>query len=155
MTSFFHVSEPKAVGTIIPPGRFSTISRRYITNSPWPAGSDLTNLVWEIALESARKASRPNAPSRMNCIFACETLGAARLFRQRYRPAHFEIYRAEAVVAGTPIHRGDFTAISSHIPNSPSVDYFSDAAARYWLAQPSDIIELIIGGPIRLIEGPL
>lgn len=154
---FYHVSmEPRQIGDVIPHGRFGEMYRQYRPGGPMPDARTLNSLFWEIALESSRQVAVPDAVSRLNCIFACEQLEHAVHFRDGYRANGGLIYRCVPVDAAIPIHRGDFTAISAQEGEPrPYVDFMSEAALRYWRGEPSAIVEVLIGGPIRIIEGPL
>ena len=51
----------------------------------------------------------------------------------------------------TPKHRGDYSLISEAYPHVPYIDYMSQGVARYWTQEPRKIIEVLVGGPIRVV----
>jgi hypothetical protein len=97
MATSFHVGKPGlAPGTVLHPGNWGKRTREFS-----PAGKVLTNatdaqnLMWELALETARLLSAPNSPSRLDCVFTCETLADAQAFRDQFRKgdAVYEVLR--------------------------------------------------------------
>jgi len=51
--------------------------------------------------------------------------------------------------------RGNFSAISTTVGPRPYVDYISDWARDYWTVKPNGITEILIGGPVRILTGPI
>ncbi len=152
----FRVSlHPHAVGDVIHPGNFAEGYRNFRPGAPYPQEPWFTNLLIEVALESARKAARPDAPSRMTSFFSCENLDHARSFQRDCRSGEGEIYGIEPAEPNTALFRGNFTAISTPAGNTPYVDYLSDWARSYWTVEPTEIVEVLIGGPARVVTGPL
>jgi hypothetical protein len=101
-----------AKGFVLTPGRWGVQSRQLIKNGSFSPDQKSTYvLAWEVALELARRAHKPDAPSRLDCVFGCRSLDDAKAFRDRYR-AGANIYEL-AVQNGTPTFIGDFDKISS------------------------------------------
>lgn len=62
-------------------------------------------------LEFYRRAMRPDAPSRYECIFACESLASAIAFRSQYRNPNSPIYEVDA--DENSIHKGDMALLNN------------------------------------------
>lgn len=144
-----------AVGDLIAPGWFGNHYRSFRPGSAYPAEPNFTSLMIEIALESARKSVMPSAPSRMDCIFTCETLQDATTFRASHRGGQGFIYGVEPAHPSTATFRGNFTAISTPVGPTPYVDYLSDRARDYWTTNPQQMVEVLVGGPVKVLTGPL
>lgn len=144
-----------AVGELIAPGNFGGQHRTFRPGGPKPEGSAFTELLIEIALESARKTAAPLAPSRLDSVFTCETQPQAKMFQDRYRGGQGFIYGVEPAETGTAMFRGNFTAISTAVGPVPYVDYLSDWARDYWTSEPLEIVEVLVGGPVRVLTAPL
>jgi hypothetical protein len=146
---FFHVG---SVGLLLPtllhPGKWGSMMQRWIVGN-LPSAEDGKMLTWEISLEMARVAHAPAAPSRLNCVFATPDIDAARAFRDEFRSG-YSIYEAEAE-AGTPIHVADFALLRTRDAiGTPYLDFYIDRARRYWVDKPTEMAEVLCGGPLRL-----
>jgi hypothetical protein len=72
MPIYYHVSTvPHPPGFVIPHGRFGSL----FTNRPATVEDGFV-MTWEAVLETARRLVAPTAPSRLNCLFACDTLSS-------------------------------------------------------------------------------
>lgn len=151
MDCYFHVSPHTnhPVGTIIEPGRYGGFIRSTVTGGPLQADFLLNNLVWEAVLETARLGLPNPPPSRLNCVFGCTTHETARAFRKRFRP-NAPIYRI-AVKKDIPTFLGNLDLIS-RLHNGALVDVWSRGALSYWTEQPSGATEVLIGGPVKVVE---
>src|SRR5262249_8412689 len=72
----YHVSAAQlSAGQVLQPGAWGRTTRQFRKN-----GRALTDvgdakiLAWESCLETARRMLAPKAPSRLDCVFTCETL---------------------------------------------------------------------------------
>ncbi|MQV96774.1 hypothetical protein GHK46_04770 [Sinorhizobium medicae] len=149
---FYRVSlTPYSVGDIIQPGQFGHRHRAHRPGAAYPVEPAFTELLIEIALESARKAVKPHVPSRLDCVFACESVADADFFRTEYRSGQGSIYEIEVASPDVPVFRGNFTAISTNAGGRPYVDYLSDWARDYWATVPTELVEVLIGGPVRIV----
>ena len=81
---------------------------------------DAKTLAWESNLETARRILKPDAPSRLGCIFGCASLVHALAFRDKYRAGApiFEVAAADDVAN----YVGDFDLISSQPTGIALVD---------------------------------
>lgn len=105
----------------------------------------------ETALETSRLCLVPQAPSRLHCVYAWEDIVEAEVFRDRHRPNGL-IYAVEPADRGTAVHRGDLDFLwSRQIAGSP-VEYISADAVRYWMDEPETMVEVLIGGPVRVAD---
>ena len=150
MKQFYHVTIASLWdGDTIEPGRHGKNFRQFRPGGPMPTPEGIASIMWEVALESARVATDPLKPSRLNCVFAFETLACARRFKAKHR-TDGSILKI-GVANGIGCHRGDFDIISAGT-SAAYVDYMSDGANRYWTAEPTGFVEVLIGGPVRVIE---
>ena len=146
---FFHVG---SVGLLLPtllhPGGMGLDDAKVDRREPPQCGRRRT-LAWEISLEMARVAHAPAAPSRLNCVFATPDIDAARAFRDEFRSG-YSIYEA-AAAAGTPIHLADFALLRTRDAiGTPYLDFYVDRARRYWVEKPTEMAEVLCGGPLCL-----
>ncbi|WAC28311.1 hypothetical protein [Ancylobacter sp. SL191] len=143
------------IGDILYPGNFAEPYLQFRPGGPYPPEPWFTNLLIEIALESARKAARPDAPSRLHSIFSCETIDEVRIFKNKYRENNGYIFGIEPENNNISTFRGNSTAISTPVGPTPYIEYTSDWARDYWTKEPDGMVEVLIGGPARVISGPL
>ena len=152
-TQYYQVS-PLAdhpIGTVIQPGRAGQQYRRFVKGvAPGPSQDLMSGLVWEAVLEAARLAIDPSLPSRLNCVFGFKTKEAAVAFRDRHRPPGTPIFKIEAV-SGSPVFAGDLDLITSTAAGA-IVDIWSQGAVKYWRDQPAGVSEVLIGGPVTIVE---
>jgi hypothetical protein len=149
MVTFFHVSAiDHAIGQVLQPGSWGKATQKaaeFQAAAELPIIENETALNWEYELEKARSLVKPAAPSRLHCVFACNTLAHARAFRDSYYPAAsiFEVDAADD--AG--IYVGDFGLTTAQI-----ADEFW--AKKYWSDAPSGsgIQEVLIGGPVTIVR---
>jgi hypothetical protein len=152
MATLYHVGKAGlAKGTTLHPGNWGKSTREF-----GPSGravgdmKDANILMWEIALETARLLSAPSSPSRLDCVFACETMDDAIAFRDRFSSGSV-VYEVECDDS-TPTHLGNFEAITYTSSTAPLVDHKSSLAISYWRDQPTGIKEILIGGPVTVLK---
>lgn len=152
MKTAFHVtSRSYRAGDLIHPGNWGRQTRRFGAGlEPIPPDSGAIILLWEIALESVRRSVAERLPSRLDCVFACETEEHAALFRNQYRSGA-AIVKIDYSYS-TPIHIGDFGLISRVGNAGPYVDFMIEHALRYWTNTPSGLSEILIGGPVQVVD---
>jgi hypothetical protein len=149
----FHVSPVShPIGTILQPGNFGNHVKSARTRvTPVDVGFALKLLAWEGPLEVYRRLALPNAPSRLDCLFATSTLAEAQQFRQRCRPPNADIFEIE-VADHIPTHISDFEAITSVPTGTPMIDGFIDGAEAYWTpSAEATLCEVLVGGPAKII----
>lgn len=152
MPALFHVSPTDhQIGTILQPGNFGKLVRIARVRQTAVAVDKMSIIAWESALEVARRSLVPNAPSRLDCLFAAPTQNEAEQFRQRFKQgAHiFEI----GVDDNTPTYVADFESITSLPTGKTFVDSYIEAAMAYWIqANVGSLREVLIGGPITIVR---
>lgn len=149
---YFHVSGIDHLpGDIIEPGQWGRTVRQFRPGGPMPSPNFIASVLWEVALETSRIATDPELPSRLDCVFVCDTLEMAVAFRDRYRSGAniFEVAPLEGSAARQ--YRGDFSLISSGSHRRAYADYMAEDAAKYWTAQTEHMPEVLYAGPLRVI----
>lgn len=149
MGAFYHVGPAVyGVGDHIPHGRYGSAAKQHVPGGPAIDGGSLGALMWELSLETARQALAPEAVSRLDCLFACETVEMARTFRGKFRVGS-QIYEVDPW-PDTKLYRGDYGLISIDVPGGPFVDFMPPIAARYWTEPPGEHVEVLVGGPVTV-----
>jgi hypothetical protein len=149
---FYHVSTAQLIaGQLLQPGAWGKQWRQFGKNGR--ALSDIRDgfiLAWEIGLETARRQIAPNAPSRLECVFACNTTVDAAAFQTRFRPGA-ATYEVEPASEASPIFVADYDLITSS-SEDPFLDVLVDRSIRYWTSRPQGIAEVLIGGAARVLR---
>lgn len=148
MSTFFHGAPLMlAPGSIIEPGNWGRIIRTYLPNEPITFGVAFR----EATLERERISVAPQRPSRLDCVFACPTEAELRSFIHgsgRFRDVLYEV----EPVGTAPLHYGDHN-LPTLPPDAPYFDAFATRARLYWTApSPSQNVEVLIGGPVRVLR---
>lgn len=137
---------PLGVGSIIEPGNWGRIVRTYSGAS----GNVPINGLNEIALELARLAYNPGAPSRLACVFAVETVEGAASYRDMHHRAGI-IYKVEPIEPEASMHVGNY-----QIPIATHGDAFVGQALErfrsYWVDMHTAQREVLLSCPIRILE---
>lgn len=132
------------------PGNFGNVVRLARVRQTVVAADKMGTVAWESALEVARRCLKPDAPSRLDCVFATPTQNEAEQFRDRFRAAA-HIFAVE-VPDGTPFYFADFESITSLPTGKTFVDSYIDAAMVYWIqGTVSTLRETLIGGPVTVV----
>jgi hypothetical protein len=147
----YHVSSAQLVaGQILQPGAWGRTTRQFRRNGPGLTDiGDAKTLAWESCLETARRVLAPTAPSRLECVFACETLVGAATFRARFR-TNATVYEVEPETSTSLSFVADYELITD-AGDEPFVDTWVNAATRYWTSVPRGIAEVLIGGNVRVL----
>jgi hypothetical protein len=125
MPIYYHVSMVTHLpGFVIPHGRFGSL----FSNRPATVEDGFV-MTWEAVLETARRLVAPTAPSRLNCLFACETLSAAKTFQSNYRKDG-TILKVEVGIE-VPTFAGNFDLIS-YKQGGTFIERWARNAIRYW-----------------------
>ncbi len=148
---FFHVAEGLlSVGHVIEPGLWGAKSRVFRPGGPKMPPETFDCILWEIALEASRSGYNALLPSRLDCVFACETANDAFTFRAKFRPTS-RIYIVEPLLSSYSHHRGDYDIITAGPKWGGYVDYLPANALKYWSEPPFGMVEVLIGGAVRVI----
>jgi hypothetical protein len=156
MTAYFHFSQQAlGPGSIIAPGNFGRLLRRYPHRPAVPNGTVFGSpwiIARELALELVRVERFPDRPSRMACSFALEDEGAAERYRLKNDPNRLQVlHRVEITDPSLPIHLGALNFIAF-----PAEDTFIDGARLlaecYWRGEGEGDREVITASPLRVID---
>ena len=138
-------------GEVIEPGRWGrTVKSMWPHNVYMPRDTARQVLV-ETALETSRICLAPHAPSRLHCVYAWESLVDAETFRDRHRIDGL-IYAVEPVRPDIAVHRGDLDFLWWRQIAGLPLEYISADSIRYWLDEPETMVEVLIGGPVRIAD---
>lgn len=106
----------------------------------------------EIAYEYGRLKYAPRAPSRLNCVFVCETeIDARNYSRQNSHTA--VIHQVELVDAAAPLHYAKWSLLNLSAQDgiSPFQSLEQDIQC-YWQGIPDTDVEVLIGGAVRVVR---
>lgn len=149
MTYFLCTPQRLRVGSIVEPGNWGRIIRTYRAD----AGENRFRLYRELAFEFGRRVHKPEAPSRMNCLFLCPTLAEAAEFRDRASPISV-LNEVELVDTEAPVHLTTWTLFDNLTPQA-TYAVLEQAAQSYWLDSPSTQREALVGGAARIVGSDL
>jgi hypothetical protein len=134
--------------SIVEPGNWARFLHNYD-----PEGQHLIRMYREMALEGLRQAICPDKPSRLDCLFACQTHQDLIAFCQAQKRIHDVHYAVEPIDPAAPIHLADYRLIS--VPaRQAGISPFNAIRANaraYWAVPPQECIEVLIGGPVRVL----
>lgn len=136
MATYFHLCKAKlGLGSVIEPGNYGELIRI--------GGYRHTSFQREMVLEEARKKVAPQAPSRLDCLFAFPSEIDARAFQFREFSGFGSDYLYEITPArdGTPV----FSTQISILENWPQ-DYINKARL-YWDQTQSPMDSAIVTPP--------
>lgn len=139
---------PVHVGMIIQRGAWGAKTRAFHAGGRAIDAENAPILMWEVALEAARQAARPLAPSRLDCVFTFEKKLDAVWFRDTSRSG----YAVVGCVPNEPwvSHRGDFGLLVGS--QMAYVDHMAAVANRYWICEPTIRAEVLVARSIRVTE---
>lgn len=148
--TLFHVSTAHfPTTTILYPGRWGNSLRSFKTNTLIDA-PNRSILLWETLLENARLSLKPDATSRLKCVFACDTIEGATHFRNKCKQGG-KIYEAEWASDERTCFRANLTTLDFDGRVMPLLEWYIDRGNHYWTDEPGDgPIELLCAGPIRI-----
>lgn len=151
MRKLYHVSSANwAIGELVPPGNWGARIRQFGKGDGYRGYgsiSDAGNMVWEVALEAARRACGA-VPSRLDCVFCCTDEASAKAFRDRFAQGS-HIYEVE-VDEATVLHSGNYDALTD-MADGPTIDTIQASAISYWKDEPTGIKEILVGGPVKIV----
>ncbi|WP_313616213.1 DUF2441 domain-containing protein [Agrobacterium sp.] len=148
---YYHVSNIyHDAGSIVKSGNWGRTVRLFGPDAAVKAVSHVEIILWEVALETARLALAPQHPSRLDCIFAFETVELAMDFQSQYRPDG-RIFELEPI-GDAMTYRGDFALIARADRKRPYADYMAEVSKAYWTAPTAEQAEILYGGPLRVVR---
>lgn len=133
MEYYLLCSYPLAPGSIVEPGNWGRMLKLYTPNQ------NLVGAYREQIYEKIRVASYPDKPSRLECIFLCETLEEATNFRNETQRIFDIIYKVKLVDSHATIFRTDWKNIGFN--NNENTHSLEVKAKKYWEYLESDVIE--------------
>lgn len=139
---FYHIAPiTLGEGSIIMPGNWGRMLMLHNELNP--------TLFREHVFELVRLRDFPGKPSRLNCVFAVETLEEA----ARYRAAHQQnglIYEVCVDGREVAVHRGNYNFTVN--PELKFPQGIHDLAHRYWSKLSSECVEVVIPSPVRIMR---
>jgi hypothetical protein len=147
VTEFFHCAPiPLRAGSVIEPGNWGRILRSsYLTGQ----NDGTTKIIFELAYEAMRLAVKPQAPSRLDCLFGCPTYEGAQAYKSAHGPASI-IYRVSMLDDGSPTHLTSWSLWG--LGNGTNLQQSEERIRSYWLGNPTENIEILVGGAVSVIE---
>lgn len=149
MPVYFHAAPVLlSPNSVIEPGNWGRFMRAYE-----PEGQNLVRMYREMALEGFRRALCPEKPSRLACLFACRTHDELIAFCRAQKRVYDVHYAVTPIDPATPIHLADYRLISTPAQQAgvSSFDAIQANAQAYWTAPPAEAVEVLIGGPVRIV----
>ncbi len=149
--SLFHCAPIKlGVGSIIEPGNWG----RLHTFHDWSPES-VERGFGELALEYARQKFQPNAPSRLNCVFCLEDEIAARNYVEQHakQSVLHQVIPVEEDGQSPAQFRTKYSLIWALQREAMSpLKALELNIQRYWQGNPDTDVEVLIGGPVRVVR---
>jgi hypothetical protein len=152
MSKLYHVSSNQwQPGDKIEPGNWGNRTRQF-GRGPGYRGyatiGDAAVMVWEVALEAARRATGSDAPSRLDCVFCCEDIASAKAFRDRFASGShiFEVEVDDSIAT----HVGNYEALTDMV-DGPTIDTIQASSLSYWKDEPKGIREIVVGGSVKVL----
>lgn len=140
------------VGAVVKPGNWGRMIKCYGARQQgsWEV------LYRELALESVRKMSFPDKPSRLESIFLSRTLDESNFFKFRTNRAFDVTYRVKLVQPKLPIHFANFTFVSPNnwMQQESIITSMEECAVIYWQdgVDHGDVTEVLTTSPIEILE---
>ena len=147
---YFHCAPMNlGIGSIIQPGNWGRIIR---TMYAAPNDNSIPWTYREAVFEYARMVHAPEKISRLNCLFALQTMSDAIKFRETEQITNI-IYEIEPIGDTNNFHIADYKLL-----NFPKVgQYFDsvfDAARLYWLGENIQHAEVLLPCAARIVGTP-
>jgi len=142
---YFHCAPLRlGAGSIIEAGNWGRIKREFDNN--------LIFGYREAAFEFGRQVFAPQAPSRLNCVFCCETEEGAREYMATNAIASV-LHQVQLVDAVSPIFRTSWDWIGP-VNSQPdtTLQSLERDIQRYWQGNPDRDVEVLIGGAVRVVR---
>lgn len=146
-TILYHCAPiPLGEGAVIEPGNWGRLLRsQYYTGS----GEGTSKIIFEVAYEAMRLSVNPQAPSRLDCIFCCPTHESAQSYRDANAVGNL-IYRVAIVDARSALHLTSWSLWGLGL--GASYQQSQDRIRDYWISQPTENLEVLVGGSVRVVE---
>lgn len=143
--TYFHCAPLRlGAGSLIEAGNWGRIKRGFDTN--------LVFSYREAAFEYGRQVFAPDAPSRLNCVFCCETEEAARQYMATNAVASV-VHQVQLVEEASPVFRTSWNWIGPVNPHPDiTLQSLERDIQRYWQGNPDRDVEVLIGGTVRVVR---
>lgn len=107
--------------------------------------------VREAITELVRVKSFPDLPSRLSCLYVCDTLEKALKWKKNFEYNQRTILQIVKVTSDTPAFTGDASLLPE--VNGDSFDKKIKQATRYWSGEILGVLEeTLLGGKIKVLE---
>ncbi len=103
--------------------------------------------------EYGRKLICPDRPSRLNCVFALNSLEDAYAYRNKTNITQL-IYRVDAVESEFKTHIGSYSIVTRPYVND-FIAEMQKQVSDYWSDVEKEDIEILIDCSVMVVEGPL
>lgn len=144
MAVYYHCTPLKlGEGSVVMPGNWGRIIGLYGLGDR----ENAFRVTRELAYEYGRRAFNPDAPSRLNCTFACPTLEDAIAFRSANQ-AWSLINEVEPVDSEAPAYVADWRKFDTPHAGLADQDLLIQ---RYWQDTPDTHREVLLGGALRIL----
>ncbi len=124
-TYYYCCSLPLLPGSRVGPGNWGRFLRKYTQKS-----GNHWLLTRELVYENVRISLFPDKPSRLNCIFICETFEALAHFKNQNGRVFDLTYEVELCQPDMPIHRGDLSLLN--FSDTDTIEIFRAKAELFW-----------------------
>jgi hypothetical protein len=141
--TFYHLAPILlAPGSQIMPGNWGRIKRMQRNLEG--------NIFREYVFEDVRKRDFPSKPSRLDCVFGFTDVNTARAFRENTRSFEASVlYLVSTEADSSSIHYADYRFPAL---NGGALDGIEELARKYWTETPQQCIEVVIPGPVTVLE---
>lgn len=148
MLSYFHcMGALLSPGSIIEPGNWGRMVRSYR-----PKDGNAEAAFREMILEAERRVVAPMKPSRLDAVFTCPSDTELWAFMQSSGRTREVAYEVVPVDDAAPLHQADHN-LPLFAAGVPYFDSFAARARAYWTARPpAQNVEVLIGGPVRVLR---
>jgi hypothetical protein len=141
---FFLCSYPLRVGSIVGPGNWGRMIRKYQAQvHSWP-------LTRELLFEMVRLREFPNKPSRLDSVFLCETAADASQFIANSNRPWDLMFRVHLVDSAAGLHRGCLSLLDPI--QGENINGLSDRARQYWQGSNIQSPEVVTYSAVRVEE---
>lgn len=107
--------------------------------------------VRETITELVRMKSFPQFPSRLSCLYVCDTLEKAMKWKQNFEDNNRTVLQLVKLKSDAPAFTGDASLLPE--VNGDSFDKKIEQANRYWSGElPGILEETLLGGKIEVVE---
>jgi hypothetical protein len=133
-----------STGSKVEPGNWGRMLKLY------KPSMNVVNPYREQIYEKIRQQNFPNRPSRLECIFLCETEEEAKLFKERTGRIFDLIYKVRIVDTEKPIFRADWDKVKFADPDDTGA--LEKRAYEYWEGLNITRPEILTLSSVEIVE---